>query len=269
MPSVSSGKYIVKSVKVYKDHVTVFFTKRENIKISKEAYLSSYLYEGKSISKKEIDKLIEITAFSTLLNYALSLISKRHYSQRKMFEKLKAKEDNYQAINNVIDKLKENDLIDDKAFMEDLIAWDDERLFGKNKIIKHLKDQGIPDNILSKAHFSHSNELKKAKGLIPKLEKKYARYGHENMKQHIYNSLLNQGFEYDVAKVALNNVKAPKIKEERVKIKNDFIKIKNRYIKKYDGYELKQKIYAALAAKGYKHTEIKLVLEEYSNENDF
>ena len=151
MPSVSSGKYIVKSVKVYKDHVTVFFTKRENIKISKEAYLSSYLYEGKSISKKEIDKLIEITAFSTLLNYALSLISKRHYSQRKMLEKLKAKEDNYQAINNVIDKLKENDLIDDRAFMEDLIAWDDERLFGKNQIIKHLKDQGIPDNILSKA----------------------------------------------------------------------------------------------------------------------
>lgn len=269
MPSVSSGKYIVKSVKVYKDHVTVFFTKRENIKISKEAYLSSYLYEGKSISRKEIDKLIEITAFSTLLNYALSLISKRHYSQRKMFEKLKAKEDNYQAINNVIDKLKENDLIDDRAFMEDLIAWDDERLFGKNKIIKHLKDQGIPDNILAKAHFSRSNELKKAKGLIPKLEKKYARYGYENMKQHIYNSLLSQGFEYDVAKDALNNVKAPKIKEERAKIKNDFIKIKNRYQKKYDGYELKQKIYAALVAKGYKHTEIKLVLEEYSNENDF
>ena len=67
----------------------------------------------------------------------------------------------------------------------------------------------------------------------------------------------------------LNNVKAPKIKEERLKIQNDFIKIKNRYQKKYDGYELKQNIYAALVAKGYKHTEIKLVLEEYSNENDF
>ena len=140
MPSVNSGKHIVKSVKVYKDHVTVFFAKRENIKISKEAYLSAYLYEGKSISKKEIDQLIEITAFSKLLNYALSLISKRHYSERKMFEKLKAKENNYQAINNVIAKLKENDLLDDRAYMYDLIAWDDERLFGKNKIIKHLKD---------------------------------------------------------------------------------------------------------------------------------
>ena len=269
MPSANSGKYLIKSIKVYKDHVTIFFAKRENIKISQEAYLSSYLYEGKSISKKEIDQLIEITAFSKLLNYALSLISKRHYSERKMFEKLKAKEDNHHAINNVIDKLKENDLLDDKAYMFDLIAWDDERLFGKNKIIKHLKEQGIPDNLLSKAHFSHSNELKKAKGLIPKLERKYVRYGHENKKQHIYQALLAQGYEYDIAKEAVNLVKMGKPKEEKAKLVNDFKKIKDRYKKKYEGYELKQKIYAALAQKGYKHSEIKTVLEEYSNENDF
>ena len=269
MPSANSGKHIVKSVKVYKDHVTVFFAKRENIKISKEAYLSAYLYEGKSISKKEIDQLIEITAFSKLLNYALSLISKRHYSERKMFEKLKAKENNYQAINNVIAKLKENDLLDDKAYMEDLIAWDDERLFGKNKIIKHLKEQGIPDNLLSKAIFRPSNELKKAKGLIPKLERKYARYGHENKKQHIYQALLAQGYEYDIAKEAVNLVKMGKPKEEKQKLVNDFKKIKDRYKKKYEGYELKQKIYTALAQKGYKHSEIKTVLEEYNNENDF
>ena len=269
MPSASSGKNIVKSIKVCKDHVTIFFARRENIKISKEAYLTAYIYVGKSLSKKEIDSLIEVTAITKLLNYALSLISKRHYSERKMYEKLKAKEDNKSAIYQVINKLKENDLLDDKAYMMDLIAWDDERLFGKNKIIKHLREQGIPDNLLSKAHFSHSNELKKAKGLIPKLERKYDRYGHENKKTHIYQALLSQGFEYDVAKDALNNVKAPKPKEELVKLKNDFEKIKNRYSKKYDGYELRQKIYAALAQKGYKHVEIKKVLEEYNNENDF
>jgi len=269
VPSANSGKYIIKSVKVYKDHVTIFFVKHENIKISKEAYLSSYLYEGKSVSKKEIGSLKDITAFSQLLNYALSLISKRHYSERKMYEKLKAKEDNRQAIVNVINKLKESDLLDDKAYMEDLIAWDDERLFGKNKIIKHLKEQGIPDNLLSKAHFSPSNELKKAKGLIPKLERKYDRYGHENKKQHIYRALLNQGYDFETAKEAINNVKAGKPKEETAKLINDFQKIKKRYERKHDGYELKQKIYAALANKGYKHTEIKKVLEEYSYENDF
>ena len=271
MPSESTGnKYLIKSIKVYQDHVTLSFAKkREKLKISKEAYLSSYLYEGKSISKKDINKLKDITALSLLLNYALSLISKRHYSERKMREKLKNKESNYPAINEVINKLKANDLLNDKALMEDLIIWDEERGFGKNKIIKHLKEQGIPDNLIEKAVFRPSNELKKAKGLIPKLDKKYARYAYENKKQHIYQALLAQGYDYETAKEAITLVKPDKPKAEKEKLLIDFQKIKNRYQNKYEGYELMQKIYAALANKGYKHSEIKLVLEEYKNENDF
>ena len=118
MPSVNTGKNTIKSLKVYKDHVTLSFKKRESLKISKEAYLSLYLYEGKTLSKKEIEKLLEITALSELLNYALSLVSKRHYSEKKMAEKLKSKEDNQRAIIAVINKLKESDLLDDQAYME-------------------------------------------------------------------------------------------------------------------------------------------------------
>ena len=46
MPSESTGnKYLIKSIKVYQDHVTLsFIKKRDKLKISKEAYLSSYLY---------------------------------------------------------------------------------------------------------------------------------------------------------------------------------------------------------------------------------
>ena len=52
MPSANTGKYLIKSIKTYKDHVTLTFVKREKIQISKEAYLSTYLYQGKSISNK-------------------------------------------------------------------------------------------------------------------------------------------------------------------------------------------------------------------------
>ena len=269
MPSVNTGKKTIKSIKVYKDHVTLTFLRHDNIQISKEAFLSAYLYEGKVISQKEINKLLEITALSTLLNYSLSLISKRHYSERKLIEKLKAKDDNWSAIKGVIAKLKENDLLDDKALMEDLIVWDDERKFGKNKIIKHLKDQGIPDNIIAKAHFSHSNELKKAKGLLPKLEKKYAKYAYENKKKHIFNALIGQGYEIDVARQVIGDTKKDNPKKEKEKLTNDYLKIKHRYQNKYDGYELKKRIYVALVNKGYKHSEIKVVLEDYQDENDF
>ena len=269
MPSANAGKKLIKSIKVYQDHVTLTFPKNEKLKISKEAYLSSYLYQGKEISNKELTKLKDITALSTLLEYAMSLLSKRHYSEKKMYEKLYKKEANKQAAISVINKLKENDLLDDKAFMEDLIAWDDERNFGKNKTIKHLKEQGIPDTLISKAHFSHSNELKKAKGLIPKLERKYSRYGYENKKKHIYQALLVQGFDYDVAKEALNNVKKDSPKEEQSKLLNDFKKIQKRYLHKYEGYELKKRINAALINKGYRYNEIKTVLEDIDYENDF
>ena len=269
MPSVNSGKKVIKSIKVYKDHVNLSFVKKETLKISKEAYLSSYLYEGKSISNKEISKLKELTALSTLLNYAMNLISKRHYSERKMYEKLYKKEANKAAAMSVISKLKENDLLDDKAYMEDLIAWDDERGFGKNKTIKHLKEQGIPDSLIAKAHFSQSNELKKAKGLVPKLDRKYSRYAFNNKKKHVYQALLAQGFDYEVAKEAIELVRGDSPRLEKEKLINDYKKVYKRLESKYEGYQLRQKIYSALLSKGYKGKDIKLVLEEYSYENDF
>ena len=269
MPSVNTGKNVIKSIKVYKDHVTLSFAKCEKLQISKEAYLTTYLYEGKSLSKKEIDKLVEVTALSTLLNYALSLISKRHYSERKLTEKLKAKDNNKSAINGVIAKLKENNLLDDKMLMEDLIAWDDERKFGKNKTIKHLKDQGIPEGLIAKAKFPLSNELKKAKGLLPKLEKKYAKYAFESKKKHIFNALISQGYEIEVAKEVVSLSKKDQPKKEIEKLEKDFLKIKRRYESKYEGYELRKRIYAALASKGYHSNEIKKVLEDIDYENDF
>ena len=144
MPSVNTGSRKIKNIKMYKDHVTLSFFKGEPLKISKEAFVSSYLYAGKNLSSKDIANLEEITAMTNLLNYALQIVSKKHLSEKEMLEKLLKKEDNYVAAKKVITRLKENDLLDDKAFMQDLIAWDNERNFGQNKIVKHLKDKGIP-----------------------------------------------------------------------------------------------------------------------------
>ena len=186
-----------------------------------------------------------------------------------MYDKLKAKENDKKAIYAVISKLKGNGLINDEMLMMDLVNWDNQRNLGKNKIIKHLKDQGIPDNIIAKAIFPSSNELKKAKALLPKLDKKYSRYAYEIKKKHIYSALISQGYDIDVARQVIGDTKKDQPKKEKEKLVNDYQKIKRRYMNKYEGYELKKKIYAALANKGYKSSEIKTVLEDYDNENDF
>ena len=111
----NTGNKKIKSIKTFKDHVTLYFGKGEPLRISKEAFVSSYLYIGKSLNSKDIAKLEEITAMTTLLNYALSIVSKKHISEKEMLEKLLKKEDNFVAAKNVINKLKENDLLNDKA----------------------------------------------------------------------------------------------------------------------------------------------------------
>jgi regulatory protein len=205
---------------------------------------------------------------STLLNYDLQIVSKKHLSEKEMLEKVIKKEDNYAAAKKVIAKLKENDLLDDKAFMQDLIAWDNERNFGQNKIVKHLKDKGIPDALINKVNFPQSIERKKAKALLDKLDRKYAKYAYESKKKHVYQALVAQGYNHDIAREVTNDLKRKNDKVEQSLLTRDYEKIKSRYEKKYEGYQLKQKIYAALVNKGYKYQEIKKVLEDFTYEDD-
>ena len=207
---------------------------------------------------------------SALLNYALTIINKKRLSEKEMLNKLMAKENNFPAAKNIIKKLKENGLIDDKALMEDLIAWDNERNFGVNKIIKHLKDKGIPESLLDKATFPSSIEKKKAKALLPKLEKKYERYSFANKKRHVYQALISHGFNNDIAKETADLMKNNDEKTERKLLLKEYDKVRSRYEKKYHGYQLKQKIYNYLLNKGYKYQDIAKVLEleDFNNEDD-
>ena len=261
MPSVSSGNKKIKSIRICKEHATLTFYHGEPLKISKEAFLSSYLYAGKSLSKKEIAKLEEITALTNLLNYGMSIALKKRFSEKEMLEKLLKKESNYPACKKVIQKLKDNNLLDDKTFMNDLIAYDNERNYGQNKIIKHLIDKGVPQSLVAKASFPISLERKKAKSLLDKLEKKYDRLAYANKKKHIYQALLSQGFSVDVAKETIESVKKESDKKEAMILQKDYDKCLARYARKYTGYLLKQKVYSYLINRGYKYEDIKKVLD--------
>ena len=261
MPSANTGSKKIKSIKVFKDHATLSFYRGEPLKISKEAFVSSYLYAGKTLSLKEIKRLEEISAMSKLLNYALALISKKHYSEKEMLEKLLKKENNYAVAKNVVKKLKENDLLDDKALILDLIEWDNERNVGQNKIVRHLVDKGLPQSLIAKVSFPLSTERRKAKALLDKLEKKYDRFAYASKKKHIYQALISQGFNVEIAKEISEQVKKGSDKKEIGILQKDYDKVKARYIKKYEGYQLKQKIYAYLINKGYRYEEIKKVLD--------
>lgn len=268
MPSKSIGKVIFK-VKVSKKNVTITFTDRTKLKLSPEVMANFYIYEGKELSNKELKEIKEFSENVALLNYAISLIKKKHYSEWKMREKLYAKEADKKAVDKTINFLKKNDLIDDAALAEDLKCYLEEKNQGKNKIINYLNEQGIFDETIKRLKFPSSFEKKKAYNNIPKLEKRYAKYPYEQKKQHIYSALINLGFDSDIALDALNRIKGIDNKDEMEKLEKDFPKVMAKYKKKYEGRELKEKVIASLRNKGYKMKDILRKFEDYYGENDF
>ena len=259
MPKGKTGK-VIKKIRINKKNVSITFTDGDRLSISQEAYVSSYLYVGKKVSKKELAQLDRITSVKKLSEYALSLLIKKHYTEWKMREKLYAKEASKPDVDYIIQRLKNIDLIDDKAYIEDYLGYAEEKGYGKNKIKQELLKKGIFAEDIDKIRFNEGEEIKKAKALIPALEKKYSKYSYEQKKQHIYASLLARGFSHDVASSVLNNVSKINEKDEQEKLKIDYQKIHSRYKSKYEGRELNDKEFQALRRKGYRVSDIKRVI---------
>ena len=268
MPSKNIGKTILK-IKKTKKNVNLTFTDKSKLKLALEVLASFYLYEGKTLTNQEINQIKAYSNSAELMRYALSLLKKGHYSEWKMREKLYAKEASKKEVDNIIKRLKEHDLINDKMLIMDTIEYGNEKNIGKNKIINDLLNKGFFMENISKFSFPVSLEKKKALNNLPKLEKKYEKYPYEQKKQHIYKALLSLGFDSDVALEALNHIKAPKEKDESNKLERDFDKTINRYKSKYDGYELKNKTINYLHSKGYKLNDVLKMWERKYGEINF
>ena len=252
---------VIKKIKILKNKVKLQFEDGKILEMDKNVYSNFYLYVGKDLSNKEIKAIETYNDTSTFMNYALKLRQKSLYSEFKMREKLYEKGASKEQVDFVIKKLKENDLIDDKAFIEEYIEYYNSLNYGKNKIISKLKEKGIFEDKLAKINFPISVERKKANNQLSKLEKKYAKYNDTQKKQHIFQALLSLGFDIDIAKEVSGKVKESSIKEENSKLEKDFEKALAKYKRKYQKRELKAKLIGHLASKGYKINDIMSLIE--------
>ena len=250
----------ITKVKKLKNKVNVSLDNGTKLSIDNDTFSNFYLYEGKELTKEEYKNIIELNNSSKLLGYALKLRSKALYSEFKMREKLYKKEASKKDVDKVIKILKNYDLIDDKAYTQELVEYYNSLNYGENKIKTKLSDKGIFKEQIDKLKFPISIEKKKANNLFPKLEKKYDKYNASLKKQHIFNAYLAEGYSRELASEMTSKIKSPNQKDELDKLKLDYQKAKTRLQRKYKGKELRQKILSSLLTKGYKLNDILKVL---------
>lgn len=85
----TTGELTIKTLVQEKNgKVIIEFTDGKKVKISEDAYLSMFLYPGKTLTKAGFDSLVKTTDEKIGRDYINSLLSRRLYSPKELQNKL-------------------------------------------------------------------------------------------------------------------------------------------------------------------------------------
>lgn len=218
------------------------------------------LYKNKVITEKTFFELKEQNEIEKLFSKSVKRLLIHDYSPSKMREYLKKNGGTKSQIDEVIKKLRKYSFLNEEEIIENVISYCDSKHYGFNKIILMLIQREIDKTKIEKVKYNLIREQKEAKLQAEILKNRYKNKNNHNLKKSIYSSLIRYGFDDEIAKNITANIHNSPTDELNV-LKLEYQKIFSSYSRKIKGKELKQKITDKLLAKGYKYSDIKLLLE--------
>ena len=227
--------------------------------------LENDLLYKKNIDNKLYNKILLDTNYYDVYNKTVKYILKRRRSEREIKIYLNKFDINKKDIDNIINKLKDINLINDREYCK---AYINDKLFlskeGINKIRDHLLQDNIPINLIEKELKNVDQDIfeERLEKLIIKKIKSNKKYSNIYLKQKILNEMINLGYEKEkVIKIIADNIE----NDDEILIK-EFDKVYNKLKIKYSSFELETKIKQKLLQKGFSVGDINKLLQEKTEE---
>lgn len=222
------------------------------------------IYQGKILSPSEEEALAKAFASSKAKAKAISLLKRRTYAQKELEERLlrdgKLK---YPDVKEAAKDLSASGLLDDRAYAYDKVDEAEYTLKGKRKVLHDLKEAGVAEDILAGLRFDREQEkaAKDLKRILPRL----AAFPLKEKREKAGQALKRDGYEDEVIFPLLETIAED---EEKVllRLEQEASSAYRRLQRKYNGRELNERVYEALARKGYRPRAIRAVMERLSND---
>lgn len=153
---IQHQKKIDNRYNIYIDNIYTFSADIEDI-------VRFDLKVGNEYTEEEINFFINECEIRKGFKYALYLLNNRDYCKKEIVEKLFMKGYSDNSINNIIEKLKEYNLINDKIFAQKYINNKLKyKKNGKYKVINELKLKGISNEILEEIDIDDGIQIENA-----------------------------------------------------------------------------------------------------------
>jgi len=183
------------------DRYSVFIDTRYSFSLSSEALLSSGLIVGQELTAEELKQQKEQSADDKMYNACLNLIARRMRSKGEIELYLKRKKVSPTLLSNILNKLSEKGLIDDKKFASSFI--NDRNLLkptSRRKLILELRSKNVPGDIINEVIEDDDQQEKTNLIRIVENKRRQSKYKDD---QKLMQYLSRQGFNYSDIKEVL------------------------------------------------------------------
>jgi regulatory protein len=179
--------------------------------VSQEALINFSLKKDKEISKKERKEIINFEQKEQAWQKSLNYLSYRSRSKKEIVDYLEKKEFNKKVIKKTVEKLEKYSYINDQDFLK---SWIDNRKRkgkGPKIIFGELIQKGFNKEKIEKGLMSCYNQADQVKVCQREgekyLDKKKIEINNYQDKQKLFRFLGQRGFDYDIIKEVLENIK--------------------------------------------------------------
>jgi len=227
---------------------------------------------GQVVDREELEALKDQEQVYMAYHLALKYLTYKDYTYAMMKKKLtdKGNFDEIQ-IDMTMEILVQKSLIDDKEYACRYFQKSQRLGFGINKIIHHLKQDGVSPFVIDEvlAEYSQDIEFEKAVEIIQKLYNENRTRPKYALIQNIKNKLFYKGFSQDIVEKAINEFDFVVPKEHTMKLlKKEYERVYKRYCNRYEKNILKSKIITFLVQKGYEYEDVIEIINELWEETD-
>jgi len=193
-------------------NVIITFDDDNDLIINYEVLLKSGLRKGMEVSSDRFSFLVEENEKHKIKTEAINYLAKRIHSEKELRTKLLQKKHKPEMLNEIIDELKEKELIDDYKYS--LIYTEEKtrtKLWGEKKIKSELMKKGISNEIISRImseKFPDENKLENAVELASKKIKSlsYKNLEKRKLAEKVYSFLASRGYDYQTSREAVERI---------------------------------------------------------------
>lgn len=266
---------LLKSIKLKEDIAECSFDGPKGpfkVIVTLETFEKKGLKRLSMVAKKTIDELLEDEKVALAYQSCIKKLSLKDRTRKEILDFLTQKTDlKRNQISDLIAHLEKRNYINDVRYTNSAIANLSSLLQGKQRIIRTLKQKGIPQDLIDNAlkvddeEIEIRNALRYAEKIKPTIKDVSLK-----MKlQKLSNKLLSQGYEYDIINTVMKSLSfSEDERNQATNCLNAANKAVKKYAVKYQGADLKNHVYSYLAQKGFESDDINTVISEMEWTNE-